>query len=143
MRLPEACFNSKIGEAFRIDRFNKMKYVARIYTRDDSTFEIMYKRYNEFGNEYEDIVNIEGSSNKRLLVSTSDRFDTRGGGEVIDGPETLANRTEIKVDLNFVILYESLIPSLSGYLLAFSYAINHIKNIQEHKPGARLYLKPS
>jgi len=91
----------------------------------------------------EDIVNIEGSSNKRLLVSSSDRFDTRGGGEVIDGPETLANRTEIKVDLNFVILYESLIPSLSGYLLAFSYAINHIKNIQEHKPGARLYLKPS
>ena len=64
----------------------------------------------------EDIVNIERSSNKGLLVGSSDGLDTRNGSKVTDGPETLANRAEIKVDLDFVILYESLIPSLSGYL---------------------------
>ena len=53
MKIPEACFNSKIGEATRRCRYSQMKYVARLYRHDDGTFDIKYKRYNEFGNEYE------------------------------------------------------------------------------------------
>jgi hypothetical protein len=40
--------------------------------------------------------------------------------EGLDSPQALANRAEIEVNLDFVILYESHIPSLSGYLSAFS-----------------------
>ena len=68
----------------------------------------------------ENVVDIEGGSNERLLVSSGDSLRT--GSECIesvDSPETLANRTNIEVNLDFVILYESLIPPLSGYLSAF------------------------
>ena len=74
----------------------------------------------------EDVVNIEGGSNKGLLVSNSggDRTGSNTSGKGLDGPETLTNGAEIDVDLDFVVLYEPLIPSLSRYLSAFSYLIN-------------------
>uniref|UniRef100_A0A6C0D3A9 Uncharacterized protein n=1 Tax=viral metagenome TaxID=1070528 RepID=A0A6C0D3A9_9ZZZZ len=70
----------------------------------------------------EDVINVEGGSNKRLLVSLADRLCSCrcGSSKVLDGPQALTNRAEVEVNLYFVILYESLIPSLSGYLSAFS-----------------------
>jgi hypothetical protein len=77
----------------------------------------------------ENIVNIERSSNQRLVVSNSSRdgaarsilvglvgsssrvqrtvvgSSTAVAGEGGDGPQALVNRTDIKVDLNFVILH--------------------------------------
>ena len=67
-----------------------------------------------------DVVNIEGSGNKGLLVSLGDGLGSRGAVEGLDGPEALTERTDVKVNFYFVILYESLIPSLSRYLSAFS-----------------------
>jgi hypothetical protein len=70
----------------------------------------------------EDVVNVERGSNKRLLVSLRARYGSSIGvsSKGLDGPQALTNRAEIEVNLYFVILYESLIPSLSGYLSAFS-----------------------
>lgn len=67
----------------------------------------------------EDIVDVEGSSNKGLLVSSGHSLVSGGSRDVLDSPEALANRTEINVNLNFVVLYEPLIPLLSEYLSAF------------------------
>jgi hypothetical protein len=64
----------------------------------------------------EDVVNVEGSSNKGLVVG-NDSGD-RGGNVVLssssrtiiiavkgcNGPETLVNRTDVKVNLDFVVL---------------------------------------
>jgi hypothetical protein len=55
-----------------------------------------------------------------LLVSLADRLGAGGGVQGLDGPQALTNGAEINVNLDLVILYESLIPSLSGYLSAFS-----------------------
>ena len=68
----------------------------------------------------EDVVDIEGSSNKGLLVSNGggDGTDSGGSSKGLDGPETLTDGAEIDVDLDFVVLYEPLIPSLSRYLSA-------------------------
>jgi hypothetical protein len=78
----------------------------------------------------EDIVDIEGGSNKGLLVSLGNRLgasrDT--GGKGLDSPEALTDGAEIKVDLDFVVLYEPLIPSLSRYLSAFSFRSTILKN---------------
>jgi hypothetical protein len=89
----------------------------------------------------EDIVNIKRSSNKRLLVSSCDWDRTSGGSKVVNSPETLANWADIKVNLDFVILYESLIPLLSEYLSAFSHTINYY--YMKIMLGTRLYLKLS
>jgi hypothetical protein len=68
----------------------------------------------------EDVVNVEGSSNKGLLVSLGNRDGTSGGGsEGLHSPEALTNGAEINVELDLVILYESRLPPLSGYLSAF------------------------
>ena len=57
----------------------------------------------------EDVVNIKRSGNKGLVVSTGNSVtSSSGGGEVLHGPQALANRTEINVDLDFVVLYEPL-----------------------------------
>jgi hypothetical protein len=71
----------------------------------------------------EDIVDVEGGSNKGLLVGLGDRGGASGNakGEGLDGPEALTNGADVKVDLDLVVLYEPLIPSLSGYLSAFSF----------------------
>ena len=78
----------------------------------------------------EDVINIEGGGNKGLLVSLGHRLGASGdtSGKGLDGPEALANGAEIKVDLDFVVLYEPLIPSLSRYLSAFSFRSTILKN---------------
>ena len=79
------------------------------------------------------------------LASLESTADTRGGeslgvvsagltsGKVVaaqggDGPEALINGADIKVDLHFVVLYEPLIPSLSGYLSAVSLRSTYCNN---------------
>ena len=71
----------------------------------------------------EDVVDVEGSSNKGLLVSSGDGLRTGSSGQSLHGPEAFTNGAEINVNLDFVILYESLIPPLSGYLSAFLYRL--------------------
>ena len=79
------------------------------------------------------------------LASLESGVDIRGGeslfivsafissGKVVaaegsDGPEALINGADIKVDLHFVVLYEPLIPSLSGYLSAVSLRSTYCNN---------------
>jgi len=53
----------------------------------------------------EDIVNIEGSGNKGLLVGRGDGLGSGGTSlKGVDGPEALTNRAEIDVDLDLVVL---------------------------------------
>jgi hypothetical protein len=56
---------------------------------------------------------------------TSGKVVAAQGG---DGPEALINGADIKVDLHFVVLYEPLIPSLSGYLSAVSLRSTYCNN---------------
>jgi hypothetical protein len=82
----------------------------------------------------EDIVDVERRGNERLLVGARGR--NRGTGSTsqrLDGPQALTNRAEIDVNLDFVILYESLIPPLSGYLSASMYRLTYY--IHEHCRG--------
>jgi hypothetical protein len=62
----------------------------------------------------EDIVNVQRSSNKRLLVCGADRLGTRGTSKVLDGPEALANGAEINVNLDLVVLEGNKGKSKSG-----------------------------
>ena len=69
----------------------------------------------------EDEVDIDGGSNKGLLVSLGNSLRRRrAGGQSGHSPEALANGAEINVNLNFVILHFT-IPHLSVYLLALLY----------------------
>jgi hypothetical protein len=53
----------------------------------------------------EDVVNIERGSNEGLLVSSCDSLRTGGGGcDVVDGPEALTDRADVKVNLDLVVL---------------------------------------
>jgi len=52
----------------------------------------------------ENVVNIEGGSNKGLLVRLRHRHGAGSGGEAVHGPEALTNRAEINVDLDLVVL---------------------------------------
>ena len=52
----------------------------------------------------EDVVNIERGSNKGLLVGVGGRYGASGGIELLASPEALTNRTEINVNLDFVVL---------------------------------------
>ena len=52
----------------------------------------------------EDVVNIEGGSNKGLLIGLGNRDSAGGTGKGLDGPEALTNRLEIDVDLDLVVL---------------------------------------
>ena len=91
----------------------------------------------------EDIVDVERGSNKRLIVGNGSRNRTawsvlgvgsnrassgRVTRECGDSPKALINRTNIKVNLYFVILYITILPHLSVYFML---------------QGSRLYLKPS
>ena len=64
----------------------------------------------------EDIVDVERSSYERLLVSLGDTDRSTGGIQFTGSPQALADGSDVEVDLDFVILYESLIPLLSKYL---------------------------
>ena len=83
----------------------------------------------------EHVVDVQGRGNEGLVIGDDGRNGgARSGGvgllgahvgaivavQAGDGPQALINGANIKVDLDLVILYESHIPSLSGYLLAFS-----------------------
>ena len=54
----------------------------------------------------EDVVNVEGSGNKGLLVGLGHGLGAGAGGrgKGLHGPEALANGAEINVDLDFVVL---------------------------------------
>ena len=54
----------------------------------------------------ENVVDVEGGSNKGLLVSSSDGLgaSTSAGGKGLDGPQALTNGAEINVDLHLVVL---------------------------------------
>lgn len=52
----------------------------------------------------EDVVNVEGRSNKGLLVGSRDRDGAGGGTRIADGPEALTDGAEIEVDLHLVVL---------------------------------------
>jgi hypothetical protein len=66
------------------------------------------------------VVNVEGGSNKGLLVSYAYGLGAGLLVKAANGPEALTNGAEINVNFDFVVLYEPLIPSLSRYLSAFS-----------------------
>jgi hypothetical protein len=54
-----------------------------------------------------DIINVEGGGDERLLVASGGRLGTGSGGERLDGPENVAERAEVDVDTDFVILHNS------------------------------------
>ena len=58
----------------------------------------------------EDVVHVEGSRHERLLVGGGDTESlvgaqlSGGGVEGVDGPKTLADRTDVEVEFDFVVL---------------------------------------
>ena len=52
----------------------------------------------------ENVVDVEGCGDERLLVGSRDRLGSRGTIKLVDGPEALTNGAEIDVDLDFVVL---------------------------------------
>jgi len=52
----------------------------------------------------EDVVNIEGGSNKGLLVSSGNGLGSASTTECADSPEALTNGADVKVDLDLVVL---------------------------------------
>ena len=62
----------------------------------------------------EDVVDVEGGSNKRLLVSLGNRDGSGGAGECLHGPEALANGLEVNVDLDLVVLQSDERQSKTG-----------------------------
>jgi hypothetical protein len=59
----------------------------------------------------EDIVDVEGSSNKGLLVCCGDRESSIISSQVLDCPQALTDGAEIDVNLDFVKLYIHGYPS--------------------------------
>lgn len=55
----------------------------------------------------EDEINVDGGSNKGLLVGSGNGLGSgrADGGQILDSPQALTNRSEIDVNLDFVILY--------------------------------------
>jgi hypothetical protein len=62
----------------------------------------------------EDEINVDGGSNKGLLVSLGDRDRSRGGSNVIDSPQALTNGSEVDVNLDLVILESNKGQSKTG-----------------------------
>jgi len=62
----------------------------------------------------EDEINVDRSSNKRLLVSSGDRLRTRSGSERLNSPQALTNRSEVNVDLDLVVLESNQRQSQTG-----------------------------
>jgi hypothetical protein len=53
----------------------------------------------------EDVIDVKRGSNKRLLVCVGNRDGCSGGStKIINSPEALSDRSEIKVDLDLVVL---------------------------------------
>ena len=62
----------------------------------------------------EDVVNIERSGNKRLLVGSGNRYGSGTSSHCAASPEALTNRTEVNVDLDLVVLKSNQGKSKSG-----------------------------
>jgi len=62
----------------------------------------------------EDVVNVKGGSNKRLLVGLAHRLGSGALGKRLDSPEALTNGAEVNVDLNLVVLKSNKRKSKSG-----------------------------
>jgi hypothetical protein len=90
----------------------------------------------------EDEINVDRGSNKGLLVSRGDslRRTAANGSQVLNSPQALTNRSEIDVNLDFVILYITYTPPF-GVFISISVLINVLHT--ETLLGSRLYLKPS
>jgi len=52
----------------------------------------------------EDVINVKGGGNEGLLVSLGDGLLSGSGSKRAYGPETFTNRSQVKVDLDFVVL---------------------------------------
>jgi len=52
----------------------------------------------------EDIINVKRSGNKRLLVGGGNRLGSLAGSKGTDGPQALTKRSQVKVDLDLVVL---------------------------------------
>ena len=90
----------------------------------------------------EDEINVDRGGNKGLLVGSGDGKGSSISNisQVLDGPQALTNRSEIDVNLDFVILYITYTPPF-GVFIGISVLINVLHT--ETWPGSRLYLKPS
>jgi hypothetical protein len=90
----------------------------------------------------EDEINVDRSGNKGLLVGRGDSLgsSTGNGSQVLNSPQALANRSEINVNLDLVILYITYTPPF-GVFISISVLINVLHT--ETLLGSRLYLKPS
>jgi hypothetical protein len=52
----------------------------------------------------EDVVDVEGGSNKGLLVGGGDRLGSRGLAQRLNSPQAFTNRAEVNVNLDLVVL---------------------------------------
>ena len=73
----------------------------------------------------EDEIDVDRGSNKGLLVGRGDGEGRGGGdgGQILDSPQALTNRSEIDVNLDFVILYITYTPPF-GVFISISVLIN-------------------
>ena len=69
----------------------------------------------------EDEINVDGGGNKGLLVGSGDSLGGRVGdvSQRLDGPQALTNRSEIDVNLDFVILYITYTPPFGVFIGIF------------------------
>jgi hypothetical protein len=75
----------------------------------------------------EDVVNVEGSSYKRLVVGNCGGLGARYLAAVkgSDSPQALINRANIKVNLYFVVLYETTFTPPFGVFIGILISINY------------------
>ena len=69
----------------------------------------------------EDEINVDGGGDEGLLVGSGDSLGGRvgDGSDVLDGPQALTNRSEIDVNLDFVILYITYTPPFGVFIGIF------------------------
>jgi len=74
----------------------------------------------------EDVVDVERSSNKGLVVGDGGRLRSRRCCiKGCDGPQDLINGANIKVNLNFVVLYETTFTPPFGVFIGILISINY------------------
>lgn len=79
MRLPDACFKSRTGEAGRIDDFG-VKYIAMLYRLDNGGFEIKHTRQitkNHLPVEIVDKNEVEGYDDWAVIEPQEDEDESR------------------------------------------------------------------
>jgi hypothetical protein len=62
----------------------------------------------------EDEIDVDRGSNKRLLVSSGDGLRSRSSSQRLNSPQALANRSEVNVDLDLVVLESNQRQSQTG-----------------------------